>query len=78
AFTPLLILEGKISWLLRPLPIVLIVAILFSLFESFCLLPNHLHHLLPRRDLFEDRRAVEWLRNAYARTIAIVLKGRYL
>lgn len=46
AFAPLLLLESDFSWILYPLPVVVISALFLSLFESFFLLPNHLAHFI--------------------------------
>ncbi|MGA1871202.1 MAG: efflux RND transporter permease subunit [bacterium] len=45
AFWPLLSVEGVIGKIMRLIPIVVILTLLFSLFESLFILPSHLAHL---------------------------------
>ena len=45
AFAPLLILPGGIGEIMRPMPVVVISMLFFSLVESLLVLPNHLSHL---------------------------------
>ena len=44
AFLPLLFLPGPEGMLIKAVPIVVITTLLFSLFESLCILPSHLSH----------------------------------
>lgn len=44
AFTPLLFLPGPEGMLIKAVPIVVITTLLFSLFESLCVLPAHVRH----------------------------------
>lgn len=44
AFMPLLFLPGPEGMLIKAVPIVVITTLLFSLFESLCILPAHLSH----------------------------------
>ncbi|WP_430460926.1 efflux RND transporter permease subunit [Thalassolituus sp. LLYu03] len=44
AFLPLLFLPGPEGMLIKAVPIVVITTLLFSLFESLCILPAHLSH----------------------------------
>jgi multidrug efflux pump subunit AcrB len=45
AFWPLLTVEGGIGKIMRFIPIIVILTLLFSLFESLFILPSHLSHL---------------------------------
>ena len=45
AFWPLLMVEGGIGKIMRFIPIIVILTLLFSLFESLFILPSHLSHL---------------------------------
>jgi len=90
AFLPLAFLTGRIGTFLAVLPVVVICALSVSLFEAFVVLPNHLSH--PRRKrgrgwfarlgfkVSAIRRLVleHWLRNFFARTLAITLRWRYV
>jgi multidrug efflux pump subunit AcrB len=42
AFLPLLFLPGPEGMLIKAVPVVVIITLLFSLFESLCILPSHL------------------------------------
>jgi multidrug efflux pump subunit AcrB len=45
AFWPLLVVEGILGKIMRFIPIIVILTLLFSLFESLFILPSHLSHL---------------------------------
>ncbi|MGD9346275.1 MAG: efflux RND transporter permease subunit [Candidatus Aminicenantes bacterium] len=45
AFWPILIVEGGIGKIMRFIPIIVILTLLFSLLESLLILPSHLSHL---------------------------------
>jgi len=47
AFSPILFLDGIAAAVMRPLPIVVILALSFSLIEAFYILPSHLAHMKP-------------------------------
>ncbi len=47
AFSPILFLDGVAAAVMRPLPIVVILALTFSLIEAFFILPAHLAHMKP-------------------------------
>lgn len=76
AFTPLLALgglPGKFVWLI---PVVVILALIVSLFESFFILPAHLSHGKPR--LVEKKEWIIWLENRYEESLKFALKNRLL
>jgi multidrug efflux pump subunit AcrB len=76
AFAPLLFMKSDDSWILRPIPIVIMAALLLSLFESMFLLPNHLSHFMGRRKL-PRRRFLAAIQRGYGRLLHVVLKLRY-
>ncbi|MFC1678858.1 efflux RND transporter permease subunit [Elusimicrobiota bacterium] len=78
AFLPLIFLKTEQSWLSRPLPIIIILALGLSLFESFFLLPNHLRHLMSKKAWLPKRRFIESLRERYSRLLSHALRFRYL
>ncbi len=78
AFSPLLIIDSALSSLIRPLPVVVIAALVLSFVESFLILPNHLKDFGPLSGAIEDRRFVVLARNAYGWVLAGVCKLRYL
>jgi multidrug efflux pump subunit AcrB len=51
---PLALLEGDIGSVLEVVPLVLILVLVVSLVEAFCILPAHLAHALHH---YEDRQA---------------------
>ena len=77
-FLPLVFLESDFTWAIRPIPIVIILALVFSLVESFFLLPNHLHHLVGDAGRRVGRGFFEPIERAYSSALEILLKGRYL
>jgi multidrug efflux pump subunit AcrB len=78
AFLPLVVLQSDASWLVRPLPIVIIAALFLSAFESFFLLPNHLRHLMPSGARLRERRFVVWGQRGFRWLLHWTLKLRYL
>lgn len=48
-FAPMLSLPGAMGDISKPIPIVVILCLLFSLIESLWILPSHLSHLKPER-----------------------------
>jgi multidrug efflux pump subunit AcrB len=77
AFAPLLILKGDLSQIMRPLPIIVIGALVLSLIESFFLLPNHLCEYGPRPETVKERSFVTHGRRIYRRLLGWVLTLRY-
>ena len=77
AFTPLLFIKGPLSSILKPLPVVIIAALLLSLFESMLILPNHLRDLASSKKVPRERWFVRLGRRAYRRVLAVVLFLRY-
>lgn len=77
AFLPLLLLRSDADWLVRPLPLIVIGALLLSLVDSFFLLPSHLVHFVPRR-LRKTPAVVRGLLSAYRVVLRGALRFRYL
>ena len=50
AFWPLLVVEGGIGKIMRFIPVIVILTLLFSLLESLFILPSHLSHLKGSRE----------------------------
>ena len=55
AFAPLAFLDGRIGTFLKELPLVVIAALMVSLFESFLILPAHLSHGFSNQDASRKR-----------------------
>jgi multidrug efflux pump subunit AcrB len=84
---PLAALEGDIGKVLRVVPMILLLVLVVSLIEAFCILPAHLAHSLEhaadkpgsnKLRMWLDR-AVEWLRERlFGRAIDGLVRWRYL
>lgn len=75
AFLPLTVLgglPGKIMWVI---PTIVVIVMIFSLFESFFVLPAHLSTLSGRADLAK-RRFMQVLEGLYRRALARILRHR--
>ncbi|MCR9162633.1 MAG: efflux RND transporter permease subunit [Nannocystaceae bacterium] len=82
AFTPMMALggmPGKVAW---ALPVVVVLALILSLVESFFVLPAHMHVSPEKRartkSAMPKRRFVVVMERTYARVLRSVLKLRYL
>ena len=78
AFVPLLLIKGESSNIVRALPIVLISTLLFSLFESFFILPNHLREIVPDSKKVPQRKFMVFFIKIYKAVLSINLKLRYI
>lgn len=82
AFLPLLFLSGITGKFVRWIPVVVIITLAASLLEALFILPNHLHYLAThgrsaRNGGTRVVRWFEWLRSAYDRSLAHVLRWRW-
>jgi len=92
AFWPLLWVEGVIGKIMRFIPIIVILTLVFSLFEALFILPAHLSHLKKKKDLpsrgwkggwdrfqakFNDL-FQKFISRAYRPSLALGLKLRYV
>ncbi|EQC43179.1 efflux RND transporter permease subunit [Bacteriovorax sp. DB6_IX] len=78
AFMPLLIAKNPMTEFMLAIPLVVILALGVSLFESFFILPNHLSHFV-REPMNEKRMTfINNLRSIYAKVLEWGLKLRYL
>lgn len=91
AFSPILFLEGIAASVMKPLPIVVILALSFSLVEAFFILPSHLAHMKPSgqskgriaSSIRKVRQAVSgrlknFIDNVYAPFLHKTIENRYL
>ncbi len=91
AFWPILIVEGGIGKIMRFIPIIVILTLLFSLLESLFILPSHLSHLkikdAPSKGLrgiwtrFQTKfntRFRQFIDKAYKPSLEFGLKFRYI
>jgi len=78
AFLPLLVAKNPMSEFMIAIPLVVILALGVSLFESFFILPNHLSHFV-KEPMKEKRMAfINKLRSIYAVVLKWAIKLRYL
>ncbi len=76
AFSPMLYLgglPGKFVWII---PLVVILTLGISLFESYLMLPAHLSHGRP--SVLPKKAFIVWLENTYEKTLIWALRRRYL
>ncbi len=86
AFAPWLFVTGEAAQITRQLSIVITVALTISLMEAFFILPAHLAHLQPRRQLHGlalrqqriEHGIVEFARNRYRPILERAVEHRYL
>lgn len=82
---PLALLEGDIGSVLEVVPLTLILVLVVSLVEAFCILPAHLGHAVTHYD--PDRtnrfrrsfdRVIDWVREeVVGRSVDVLLRWRY-
>jgi multidrug efflux pump subunit AcrB len=84
AFLPMLVTKGIMGQFIRWVPILVVLALSMSLFESFFLLPSRLQFAIPDLTRFEKRAQIgqsktwfDGLRDRFERFMSIALKYRY-
>ncbi len=77
-FLPLLLWQDDASFLVRPLPIIVIGAMGLSVFSCFCLLPSHLSHVVGGKGFPGERKPMLWLRALYERCLRFLLRWKAL
>ncbi|KAA1192762.1 efflux RND transporter permease subunit [Pseudohalioglobus sediminis] len=86
AFAPWLFVSGETAQITRQLSIVITVALTISLIEAFFILPTHLRHLEPRKNLRGLARTqqkiehsiIDFARNTYRPVLSWAIAHRYL
>ncbi len=82
AFLPILMLTGQVGNFLRPLPIVVTLCLLVSIFEALTILPVHLAHwAAPKGERGAAKPGRTWylpLRSAYTSVLKRCLHWRYI
>jgi multidrug efflux pump subunit AcrB len=82
---PLALLEGDIGSVLEVVPLTLILVLVVSLVEAFCILPAHLGHAVAHYDPNETNRfrrsfdrSIDWVREELVgRSVDVLLRWRY-
>lgn len=77
AFMPLLLIQGTIGNLIRPLPIVVSLALIFSFIEALLFLPAHLMHIPTQKTQKKETSWFVQLKSMYGKVLAYVLVARY-
>ncbi len=83
---PLIFVSGEMGRVIRVVPIVLLIVLIFSLIEAFLILPSHLRHSLDisagqQPGAFRRRfdSGIDWVRDVlFGRTIKSLIQFRYL
>jgi multidrug efflux pump subunit AcrB len=65
AFAPMALVEGNTGKVMRAIPLIVIPTLLFSLFESMLVLPNHLSGLRPATETGGARHPFRWLQSHF-------------
>jgi len=78
AFAPILFIESQMSKILYAIPVVIIVSLSLSWFESFFILPNHLQHFVRSKSKRADGKFFLKLKKYYTKILASCLKWRYI
>jgi len=78
AFVPFLIGYDQVSVMMRAIPIVVITALMASLFECFFILPNHLAHFVKKPKISGPSTIGKSMTAFYKKALLLTLKLRYL
>ncbi|RZF21795.1 efflux RND transporter permease subunit [Halobacteriovorax vibrionivorans] len=78
AFTPILVGKDSMSNILLAIPVVVFAALLLSLFESFFILPNHLHHFVSKANIHHESSVFQRFKRGYVKLLEFSLKWRYI
>lgn len=79
AFLPLLLVSGIVGRYIRELPIVVVIALSASLFESFFCMPSHFSEFgRPARDDHVGERLIKRLRAIYMKVIKTAIRHRFI
>lgn len=78
AFIPLLLIQDTIGSLIKPLPIVICLALIFSFFEAIFILPVHLSHIPLSSIKHEESKWFEKIKVGYGKLLKKTLEIRYL
>ena len=78
AFLPLILIPSEMGEILKSIPLVIIAAIFFSLFESFCILPSHLVSFEKKYRKNKINGFFDVLKKKYSSLITFSLNYKYL
>ncbi|MCB9073511.1 MAG: efflux RND transporter permease subunit [Bdellovibrionaceae bacterium] len=77
AFLPMLVISSGIAYVLMAVPVVVIVSLMFSWLECFCILPNHLTHLVKKPPNDKKQNLFVQVRKYYEKVLFLCLRFRY-
>lgn len=78
AFMPFLFVSGLMGKFMRILPIIVIVTLVASLFESLFILPSHMMHKDKKKKVYKKKAWVIKMENKYQKLLSRVLNRKYL
>lgn len=78
AFMPLLLIQDTIGNLIKPLPIVISLALIFSFLDAIFFLPTHLSHVPLSKSHTQEKPWFKKLKQSYGKLLELALKFRYL
>lgn len=78
AFAPLMFMTGIMGKFMKVIPVIVIVTLLASLFESLFFLPAHLRHKTNTKKSFHKKDWVKKLENKYKALLEALINKRYL
>ncbi|MGL5955838.1 MAG: efflux RND transporter permease subunit [Brevinema sp.] len=78
AFMPLLLIRDTIGNIIKPLPIVISLALIFSFVDAVLFLPTHLVHVPVTKTNKTNDKIFEHFKEFYGRALKIALHFRYL
>ncbi|OGI09684.1 MAG: hypothetical protein A2Y40_05780 [Candidatus Margulisbacteria bacterium GWF2_35_9] len=78
AFMPFLFVSGLMGKFMKILPIIVIVTLMASLYESLFILPSHMMHKEKNPKVVKKKKWVMKVENAYEKLLSKILKRKYL
>lgn len=81
AFSPLLFMKGMLGKFIWGIPLVVIIALICSLFEALIILPSHFADFIRRDNKFKSKKELAWFKkllNFYTKIVNKALNRRYL
>ncbi|MBD3671120.1 MAG: efflux RND transporter permease subunit [Gammaproteobacteria bacterium] len=78
AFAPMMFVSGQIGKFIIAIPIVVILLLALSWFESFFILPSHVAYVTNPKKKPKERAWLVWLENQYAKLLDIAIRYRYM
>lgn len=80
AFSPLMFMEGMLGKFIWGIPLVVIIALMASLFEALVILPSHFADFVKSKAKFTSKKELPWFKkllNFYTAVVSKALRRRY-